>query len=93
MVPGTPPGSETQNARDVPFLLSEIKIKGTVPLFFFLHLQVSGERWGGAGAGHRNRQNSLVFFLFVWLVGWFLLLFQIFFFLAQVKWFLVLGQG
>lgn len=70
MVPGTPPGSETQNARDVPFLLSEIKIKGTVPLFFsfIFRCQVrDGEGQGQDTEIHKILQSF--FCLFVWLVG------------------------
>ena len=61
MVPGTPPGSETQNARDVPFLLSEIKIKGTVPLFlsFIFRCQVRD----GEGQGQDTEIDNFFFFL------------------------------
>ena len=61
MVPGTPPGSETQNARNVPFLLSEIKIKGTVPLFlsFIFRCQVRD----GEGQGQDTEIDNFFFFL------------------------------
>ena len=60
MVPGTPPGSETQNARNVPFLLSEIKIKGTVPLFlsFIFRCQVRD----GEGQGQDTEIDNFFFF-------------------------------
>ena len=71
-----------------PFCYQKSKFKGQFHCFF-LHLQVSGERWGGAGAGHRNRQKSLTLFLFF---VWVLASLPDFLFLAQFKCFLVLGQ-